>query len=67
MHSTDLSVLNTAIAWLTANHRVAIVTVTKTWGSSPRPIGSWLAIRDDGQVMGSVSGGCVEDDLIRRV
>jgi xanthine dehydrogenase accessory factor len=67
MHSTDLSVLNTAIAWLTANHRVAIVTVTKTWGSSPRPIGSWLAIRDDGQVIGSVSGGCVEDDLIRRV
>lgn len=67
MHSTDLSVLNIAIAWLNANHRVAIVTVTKTWGSSPRPVGSWLAIRDDGQVIGSVSGGCVEDDLIRRV
>jgi xanthine dehydrogenase accessory factor len=67
MHSTDLSVLNIAIAWLKADHRVAIVTVTKTWGSSPRPVGSWLAIRDDGQVSGSVSGGCVEDDLIRRV
>jgi xanthine dehydrogenase accessory factor len=47
--------------------RIAIATVVQTWGSSPRPVGSWLAIRDDGQVVGSVSGGCVEDDLIRRV
>jgi xanthine dehydrogenase accessory factor len=47
--------------------RVALATVVQTWGSSPRPVGSWLAIREDGQVVGSVSGGCVEDDLIRRV
>ena len=39
----------------------------QTWGSAPRPVGSWLAIRQDGQVAGSVSGGCVEDDLISRV
>jgi len=67
MNSTDLSVLRSAVSWLKAGHSVAIATVVQTWGSAPRPIGSWLAIRDDGQVSGSVSGGCVEDDLIRRV
>ena len=67
MNSTDLSALRSAVSWLKAGHPVAIATVVQTWGSAPRPIGSWLAIRDDGQVAGSVSGGCVEDDLIRRV
>ncbi|QWE05445.1 XdhC family protein [Polynucleobacter sp. JS-JIR-II-50] len=67
MNSTDLSVLESAVEWLQAGQSVAIATVVQTWGSAPRPIGSWLAIRADGQVAGSVSGGCVEDDLIRRV
>jgi len=67
MNSTDLSVLKTAVSWLKDGHPVAIATVVQTWGSAPRPVGSWLAIRQDGQVAGSVSGGCVEDDLIRRV
>ena len=67
MNSTDLSVLKAVVNWLKAGYPVAIATVVKTWGSAPRPIGSWLAIRGDGQVTGSVSGGCVEDDLIRRV
>ena len=67
MNSTDLSVLKTAVSWLNDGHPVAIATVVQTWGSAPRPVGSWLAIRQDGQVAGSVSGGCVEDDLIRRV
>ena len=67
MNSTDLSVLQSAVTWLQAGHPVAIATIVQTWGSAPRPIGSWLAIRQDGQVAGSVSGGCVEDDLIRRV
>jgi xanthine dehydrogenase accessory factor len=67
MNSTDLSVLKSAVSWLQAGHSVAIATVVQTWGSAPRPVGSWLAIRDDGQVAGSVSGGCVEDDLINRV
>ncbi len=67
MDSTDLSVLKSCIAWLEAGHRVALATVVETWGSAPRPVGAWLAIRDDGQLVGSVSGGCVEDDLISRV
>ncbi len=67
MNSTDLSVLKSAVDWLKAGHPVAIATVVQTWGSAPRPVGSWVAIRQDGQVAGSVSGGCVEDDLIRRV
>ena len=67
MNSTDLSVLKSAVEWLKSGQAVAIATVVQTWGSAPRPVGSWLAIRADGQVAGSVSGGCVEDDLIRRV
>src|SRR5690606_27811731 len=48
-------------------HRFALITVARTWGSAPRPPGSWMALRDDGHVQGSVSGGCIEADLIERV
>jgi xanthine dehydrogenase accessory factor len=47
--------------------RAWLVTVAETWGSAPRPPGALLCLRDDGLVVGSVSGGCVEDDLIDRV
>ena len=67
MDSIDLEVLKTSARWIAAGHRCELVTVIKTWGSSPRPIGATLAICDDGQVVGSVSGGCIEDDLIERV
>jgi xanthine dehydrogenase accessory factor len=67
MDSVDLEVLRSATNWLKAGHAVVLATVVKTWGSAPRPLGAMLAIRDDGQVSGSVSGGCVEDDLIERV
>jgi xanthine dehydrogenase accessory factor len=67
MDSIDLEVLKTCDAWLRDGRRCELVTVIKTWGSSPRPEGATLAIRDDGRVVGSVSGGCVEDDLIERV
>ena len=67
MDSVDLQVLRTASMWLHAGHRVIMATVVKTWGSAPRPIGALTAIRDDGLVIGSVSGGCVEDDMIDRV
>ncbi len=67
MDSIDLDVLKTCDAWLAAGRRCQLVTVIKTWGSSPRPIGATLGICDDGSVVGSVSGGCIEDDLIERV
>ena len=67
MDSVDLEVLRSATTWLKAGHAVILATVVRTWGSAPRPLGAMLAIRDDGQVSGSVSGGCVEDDLIERV
>ena len=67
MDSVDLEVLRSATSWFKAGHAVVLATVVKTWGSAPRPLGAMLAIRDDGQISGSVSGGCVEDDLIERV
>ena len=67
MDSLDLQVLTQARDWLDAGRQVWLVTVAQTWGSAPRPPGSLLCVRDDGLVVGSVSGGCVEDDLIDRV
>jgi xanthine dehydrogenase accessory factor len=67
MDSVDLQVLKSAAAWRAEGHRVVLATVTETWGSSPRPPGAMLAVRGDGLVAGSVSGGCVEDDLIDKV
>jgi xanthine dehydrogenase accessory factor len=67
MDSVDLQVLKSARDWVNSGRRVVMVTVTHTWGSSPRPIGALTAIRDDGMVVGSVSGGCIEDDMIDQV
>ena len=66
MDSVDLNVLKSVLAWRRAGQTVNLVTVIETWGSAPRPPGALLAIRGDGQIVGSVSGGCVEDDLIER-
>jgi xanthine dehydrogenase accessory factor len=67
MHSIDIDVIRTALDWQNRGYRVVMGTVVRTWGSAPRPPGSLMIIRGDGQVAGSVSGGCIEDDLIRRV
>ncbi len=67
MDSVDLEVLKRCAEWLDAGRRVLLVTVVKTWGSSPRPPGAMLAVRDDGLVEGSVSGGCIEDDIVGRI
>jgi len=68
MRSADREVLETAADWLDAGHTVYLATVARTWGSSPRPPGALLAVRaDDARFVGSVSGGCVEDDLSARL
>ncbi|MDL2338400.1 MAG: XdhC family protein [Pseudomonadota bacterium] len=67
MDSLDLQVLTQARDWHARGHAVWLVTVIETWGSAPRPPGALLAMRDDGVLVGSVSGGCVEDDLIDRL
>lgn len=66
MESIDLTVLRTLCDWRTQGQRALLVTVVRTWGSSPRPVGSIMALCESGAVVGSVSGGCIEDDLIYR-
>lgn len=67
MDSVDLEVVRTALRWMEAGRSATLGTIIHTWGSGPRPVGAMVVIRDDGQVVGSVSGGCVEDDLIEKV
>ena len=64
MDNIDLNILRQISQWRASGHRVVLGTITRTWGSAPRPPGSAVAIRDDGLVAGSVSGGCIEDDLV---
>ena len=66
MDNVDLEVLRRTVQWQASGHRVVLCTITRTWGSAPRPPGSTVAIRNDGLVAGSVSGGCIEDDLIEK-
>lgn len=67
MHAVDSQVLGQVDAWLTAGQPCWLATVIRTWGSSPRPIGSLFACNATGQVVGSLSGGCVEDDLLEKL
>ena len=67
MDSVDIEVLRAAEEWQRSGRRVVLGTIVKTWGSAPRPVGAMVAIRDHGQIVGSVSGGCVEDDLVDKV
>ena len=67
MNSTDQTILSCLLASLTQGEKPWLVTVVATIGSSPRPVGSLVAFRADGSQVGSVSGGCVEEDLIARL
>ncbi len=64
MENLDVMVLRTLRNWRQRGKRALLATVVRTWGSSPRPVGSIMALCEDGAVVGSVSGGCIEDDLI---
>ena len=64
MENLDIVVLRTLKTWREAGQRALLTTVVRTWGSSPRPVGSIMALCETGAVVGSVSGGCIEDDLI---
>ncbi len=67
MDNVDLQVIRRGLEWLEQGHRAVMGTIVRTWGSAPRPVGALVMIRDDGLVAGSVSGGCIEDDLVDRV
>lgn len=64
MLSTDSDILKEAEAWRREGRGVALATVIETWGSAPRPVGSHLVIDHEGNFLGSVSGGCVEGDVL---
>ena len=64
MLSTDNDILKAAEDWRKAGRSVALATVVETWGSAPRPVGSNLVIDEEGNFLGSVSGGCVEGVVI---
>jgi xanthine/CO dehydrogenase XdhC/CoxF family maturation factor len=64
MLSRDTDILREAESWRRAGKGVALATVVETWGSAPRPVGSHLVIDQEGNFLGSVSGGCVEGAVI---
>jgi xanthine dehydrogenase accessory factor len=71
MDNVDLNVLKTIVAWRAEGRRVTMGTIVRTWGSAPRPVGAIVAIGEDAaglaSIAGSVSGGCIEDDLVEKV
>jgi xanthine/CO dehydrogenase XdhC/CoxF family maturation factor len=64
MLARDEDILKAAEEWRKDGRGVALATVVETWGSAPRPIGSNLVIDDSGNFLGSVSGGCVEGEVV---
>ena len=63
-HAWQEDILGQAAEWKSQGDDVALATVVTTWGSSPRPVGSQLAVHEDGKFVGSVSGGCIEGAVV---
>jgi xanthine/CO dehydrogenase XdhC/CoxF family maturation factor len=66
MSAADPVILGKALDWLNDGRNIALATVIQTWGSAPQPVGSLLLIDEDGNFLGSVSGGCVEAEVIEQ-
>ncbi|MET1114633.1 MAG: XdhC family protein [Comamonas sp.] len=66
MNHIDITVLQQLHRWRAQGLHAVLATVVHTWGSSPRPVGAMMALCENGQTVGSVSGGCIEDDLLQR-
>ncbi|MFM2043267.1 MAG: hypothetical protein RLY86_1843 [Pseudomonadota bacterium] len=64
LSADSAEILAQAERWLQSGHRVALASVVATWGSSPRPVGSMMAVNDAGAMAGSVSGGCIEGAVV---
>ena len=67
IENADQQVLSQLTRWIKADKKAWLATVVKTWGSSPRPLGSLLCCNEDGHVAGSLSGGCIEEDLLEKI
>ena len=67
IENEDQQVLSQLTRWLEEGRKAWLATVVKTWGSSPRPVGSLLCCNEDGQTAGSLSGGCIEEDLLEKI
>ncbi len=67
MENADQQVLSQLGSWVEAGQMSWLCTVVKTWGSSPRPVGSLLCCNDEGHTTGSLSGGCIEEDLLEKL
>ena len=67
MKNNQQQIIDQVESWLSKNRPVWLCTILKTWGSSPRPIGSMLASTTDGEIIGSLSGGCIEEDFLAQL
>lgn len=67
MKNNQQQIIDQVESWLSENRPVWLCTILKTWGSSPRPIGSMLASTTDGEIIGSLSGGCIEEDFLAQL
>lgn len=67
MQSSQQQIISHVSQWLDAGKAVWLCTILKTWGSSPRPVGSMMACTLDGELIGSISGGCIEEDFLQQL